>query len=78
MKKDMLDKAKEEAKGKNATPVSSSIKVPTPIKKQQKERKTCAFTTTLTPTNKAKLVKLAEESGMSISNLITFWIENAE
>lgn len=78
MKKDMLDKAKEEAKGKSANSIVATVKVPTPIKKQQKEKKSCAFTTTLTPTNKAKLVKLAEESGMSISNLITFWIENAE
>ena len=44
----------------------------------QNKKKTATLTTVLTPSNKEKLTQLAQEAGMSVAELIAYWIENNE
>ncbi|HAP2865734.1 TPA: hypothetical protein ITS68_002674 [Enterococcus faecalis] len=72
MNNKFLEQAKAEAQNKKKTPPVA--KMP----KVGKEKKTATLTTVLTPTNKEKLTQLAQEAGMSVAELIAYWIENNE
>lgn len=65
------ERAKEEASQKKVA------QMPPKMPNNEREVKK-NMTVVITPSNKAKFKELADSAGMSMSELLAFWIENAE
>lgn len=71
----MSDKFNAFNNAKNEANQNEDLK-PAAIRPRKRERKSEQLTIVLTPTNKNRIREIADSVGMSISELIAYWVEN--